>query len=356
MADQQDQSRTEQATPRRRDRAREEGQVVFSPDLSAGLMLLVVSLLGWLISTAQPHTMLAPFAEGFLHLEKRDWGHNETVLASQWLLTWLVTAVAIIGGITTGTTLLVTQLQSGFTVTTQPLVPKWEKLSLANGWQRLISIDSIIRGGMAIVKLATSIAVVYVLLWASIKNNQQLAAGISTSSASPFLSSLISAALGLSGVTLFWGIVDYGIRWLRHEQKLKMSRQEIKDEQKEDQIDPQIRGRMRRAQQAAAKRQRALQEVPSATMVITNPTHYAIALRYQTGTMSAPVIVAKGTDGFARKIAEMARLNGVPVFERKPLTRAIYAMADIGEEIPAPFYRAIAELLAHVYRIKGRTV
>ena len=89
-------------------------------------------------------------------------------------------------------------------------------------------------------------------------------------------------------------------------------------------------------------------------MVITNPTHYAVALKYQTGSMGAPIIIAKGTDAFARRIAETARKNGVPVFERKPLTRAIFAIADIGDEIPIEFYRAIAELLSNVYRIKGK--
>lgn len=353
MSDDQDQSRTEEATTRRRERAREEGQLIFSPDLSAGAMLSMVALCCSLFWEPIISYLSNPFREIFTHLAAREWNESLTVLSCQWLIFRLSTVTVIMGLLTTGTTLLVTQFQSGFTFTTQPFSPKWEKLSPAAGWTRLFSLESLVRGGLALLKLGSSTILVLCLLAHAVKNFRIAESGLTTTAMPVEQSLLLQLLLGLSGITLLWGLVDYGVRWIRHEQKLKMSKQEVKDEHKEDQVDPLIRSKIRRAQHEAARR-RSLQDVPQATLVITNPTHYAVALKYQSGGMSAPVVVAKGTDAFARRIAEAARKNGVPVFERKPLTRAIFALAEIGDEIPIDFYKAIAELLAQVYRLKGQ--
>ncbi|QDT32823.1 EscU/YscU/HrcU family type III secretion system export apparatus switch protein [Thalassoglobus polymorphus] len=368
MSETQDQNKTEEATPRKREHAREEGQVVFSPDLSAGVMLCTVSLFVFLFWEAALDLFSFPLTEAFSGLRLREWETVETILAGKWLLSRILICSGVVFTLTTGTALLASQLQSGPTMTFQPLAPKWDKISPASGWSRLLSLDSLFRGGLSILKLLSSIGISLLLFSIAIHEFRAQTAGLTSMNggtgpgvigagpAGPVLVEQVlihRLLLSLSGITLLWGIVDFAMRRFRHEQKLKMSKQEVKDEQKEDQVDPQIRNKMRRAQQEAAKR-RTLQEVPQATMVITNPTHYAVALKYQAGTMGAPVIVAKGTDAFARRIAEIARENGVPVFERKPLTRALFALADVGDEIPMEYYRAIAELLAHVYRIKGK--
>lgn len=354
MSDIQDQSRTEEATPRRRERARQEGQVLFSPDLSAGVMLSLVSVACYVFRGDLLALTTSPLVTTFQYLGMREWGMSETVLAGRWLIGHLFFMSGLVFVLTSGSALLITQLQSGFTITFQPLVPNWEKISPVAGWRKLISLDSLFRGLLAVCKLVTSLVVVVMLIRLAVEEFRVAAATAMEPAHNVVQRLLLRLLLTLSGVSLVWGIADYAMRFLRQEEKLKMSKQEVKDEQKEDQLDPQLKAKQRRLQQQMAARRRTLKEVPQATMVITNPTHYAIALKYQTGVMSAPVVIAKGTDEFALRIADTARRHGVPVLERKPLTRAIFALAEVGDEIPAVYYRAIAELLAHVYRLKGK--
>lgn len=157
----------------------------------------------------------------------------------------------------------------------------------------------------------------------------------------------------VAGAALTWGAADYGFRWYRNELKLRMTRDELKEEIKSESGDPHMKARIRRMQKEAAQR-KTLQDVPKATVVLTNPTHYAVALQYEAGVMNAPKVVAKGKGAFARRIAEIARENGVPVLERKPLARALYALGEVGKEIPVEYFRAVAEILAYVYKLKQR--
>ncbi|MCA8995955.1 MAG: EscU/YscU/HrcU family type III secretion system export apparatus switch protein [Planctomycetaceae bacterium] len=350
MSDEFDQNKTEEATPRRLERARDEGDVVFSPDLSGGIVLLAISVALWLFSSLVLQTFTGPFFESLPHLRRMDWTVATTNVLAQWFLSHFGVMTAVVGGIAMTAAIFSTQLQSGMTMTWQPLSPKWDRLSPTNGWNRLFSPESALRGGLSVLKLASTVAVVLLILRSFTSRWRE---NPFTSGASLSTGVFVPMLFGLAFITFSWGLVDYAFRWWRHQQKLKMSRQEIQDEQKDDQGDPQIRARMRRIQKETAMQRKALQEVPNATMVITNPTHYAVALRYESGKMNAPVVVAKGTDAVARRIAETARKHGIPVLERKPLTRAIFALADVGDEIPAEFYRAIAELLAHVYRLKN---
>ena len=286
-------------------------------------------------------------------LRRMDWGVPATLAAAQWFLSRAFATAGIVSCLAVLISLLATCLPSGFTLTFKPLTPNWEKISLTNGWDKLFSVESALRGGIATLKVCSAVAVVSGLLIYNTDEIRQIGqhgTALALVSTGHLLGQLM---LRLAAVALVWGFADFGLRHWRHEQKLKMSRQEIKDEQKDDQADPHIRARMRRVQIESIQR-RALADVPRATLVITNPTHFAVALKYESGRMNAPVVVAKGKDLFARRISSIAREHGVPVLERKPLTRAIYALAEIGDEIPFEFYRAIAELLAHVYRIKNQ--
>lgn len=338
------QSKTQAATPRRREQAKDEGQTVFSPGLAAGLTLGLTCLLCVMCWQSGWQSASASLRETLSNLRMRDWGVVETVLAGRWVGGHLIVLAGLLFAFTVPVAVVGTHFQSGLTLTWKPLTPNWSKLSPAAGWQRLFSLDSLMRGVLAVLQLAGSLGVAVCVFrgFVQLFRSQHIID----------LAPLVWLLIGLSAVTLVCGAVDYAFRWWRHEQKLRMSTQELKDEQKADQGDPQVRAQMRRMQQQRAKQQKMLDDVPTATMVITNPTHYAVALRYQTGRDAAPQIVAKGVDGFAQRIIEAAKLNGVPVFERKPLTRALFALADVGEEIPFEFYRAIAELLAHVYRLK----
>jgi flagellar biosynthetic protein FlhB len=347
-----DPNKTEAPTPRKREKAREEGQVVSSTDLNAAVSLLLIALAAiWLVPTmvGQMQTLLR---SRLLQLDGSQWSPAATVIAARWFAhhLWLITGGIVLGCL--GMQLALAQVQAGFLVTAKPLSPNWERLNPVQGWMRLWSLDSLTRGLLALVKVGTLVAITSLLLlmWRGrILVGTQGSLGQSMDTGWGLLVQLM---LWLSGAAFAWGAVDYGFRWFRLEQKLRMSREEVKDEQKEEQGDPQLKARMRRMQKEAAQR-KSLKDVPSASVVITNPTHYAVALRYEGGRMKAPQVIAKGSGAFARRIAEVAREHGVPVLERKPLTRALYALAKVGEEIPIEFYRAVAEILAHVYRLKN---
>ena len=351
MTEEFDQNKTEDPTPRRRERAREEGEVLFSPDLTSGVALLTMTFLAYLFGSQFVTLLSQPMEESFAQLRRLNWGVVETTAAAQWFLSRAMTTAGIVGGLSIVVALGMTQVQSGLTFTTKPISPNWEKISPTKGWTRLLSADSFFRGGLSLLKVGSSVMIAIVCLSLSFVAIRKLAALVATSAINSGSEVVVQLLLILACGSLVWGAVDYAFKRYRHELKLKMSKQEVKDEQKDDQGDPQIRARMRRAQLESLQRQ-ALKDVPRATMVITNPTHYAVALKYETGQMNAPVVIAKGKDLFARRIGAVAREHGVPVLERPPLTRAIFAMADIGDEIPVEFYRTIAELLAQVYRIK----
>ncbi|MGD9856721.1 MAG: flagellar biosynthesis protein FlhB [Planctomycetaceae bacterium] len=351
MADHSQESKTENATPRRREQAREEGQVLNSPDLQAAMQLLagagLLTLGGeWFVS------QLSQVTVGYLSkLPSPDWTASHTVRLGQMAAADLqrlclpfVLVILIIG-------VLAAFAQAG-PLTLVPLKLNWERMDPRSGWTRLFSMETTVRGLIAIGKAALITAVAVMLL----------AAGRRAIGAMGFQS--FPAACGdawevcqrllltLAGLTLGTGVIDFGFKWYRHEQRLKLSRQELKEEQKEETGDPHLRARVRKLQQQAALT-KGLKDVPRATVVLTNPTHLAIALRYEHGITSAPLVLAKGEGLIALRIRRIAEEHGIPVQERRPLVRALYKLVEVGQEIPVEFYQAIAEILSAIYRARN---
>jgi flagellar biosynthetic protein FlhB len=353
MAEGFDPNKTEAPTPRRREKAREEGQVVFSPDLnSAAALLLAASAALWLapMICAQLQSLLRTRVQ---MLDGANWDIAATILSVRWLVNYLW---AIAGGVAIsflGLSLLLSQAQTGFLVAFKPLSPNWERLDPVQGFQRLWSTDSAMRGLLAVVKLLTLGSVATALFFAWQGAIQSGTRGPLDQSIQVGWKMTAQMMLCLAGAAFVWGVADYGFRWWRNEQKLRMTKEELKDEHKEEQGDPQLKARIRRMQREASQR-KTLKEIPKATVIIANPTHFAVALKYEAGRMKAPKVVAKGKGAFARQIKKIAQEHGVPVLERKPLARALYALAKVGHEIPMEFYRAVAEILAYVYRIKNQ--
>ncbi|MCA9218086.1 MAG: EscU/YscU/HrcU family type III secretion system export apparatus switch protein, partial [Planctomycetales bacterium] len=258
----------------------------------------------------------------------------------------LVTVAGLVG---IGTTFL----QVGPSVSTEALNMDWSKLSPAKGMSRLFSMRSAIRAIMMILKMSASVVVLMWVLssyWGEIRQLGILALPSSLSAA---WNISLSIVITLAGAYLVIGGFDYTYQRVQHEQDLKMTRQEIREEQKEQEVDANLRARIRRIQREWAK-QTMLRQVPTASVVLTNPTHYAVALRYDRSSKSAPIVVAKGTDALARRIIKIAKENGVTVLERKPLARALYAMVEVNQEIPPQLYKAIAEILAFVLGLRRR--
>jgi len=351
MSEDSELSKTEDPTPRRLEQAREEGQVAFSPDLNSASALLVAAVAAMWVLPTMGGQLKSLMRNRILTLDGSFWNEASTVIATRWLFqnVWLVAGGLSIVFLVLN--LILSQAQAGFLFSTKPLQPKWDRLNPVQGLQRLFSLDSVVRGIQAVIKVVTLSTVAFVLFWLWFETVRTATGGTLEQSVAVGWQLIVQVMLSLAGAAFVWGVGDYLFRWYRLQQKLKMTLQQVKDEAKEEQGDPLLKGQIRKRQREAAQR-KSLRDVPKASVVITNPTHYAVALQYEPGKMKAPKILAKGSDAFARRIAQVARENGVPVLERKPLTRALYALGKVGEEIPMEFYRAVAEILAQVFKLK----
>lgn len=342
--------RTEAPTPRRRTEARERGQIPRSLDLTAALALLggLVVLNGF--GASMFGSMLALTRElgdardaGVEHVATWLWraAHAAATMTLPFLA--MLAVLALVGGL----------LQTGGVVTWARLEWKLDALNPANGLRRLFSADSLQRLAMSVLKLG----VVAGVAWFTVAGQVAPVLGSGNSTALGVLHMgcqlVFTLALRMALVLLLLGLVDYFYQWWRIEKSLKMTRQEVRDELKNLDGDPLMRQRRRQAHARLAL-QRLNQDVPKADVVVSNPTEFAVALRYVEGEMAAPRVIAKGQDLLALRIRQIAQRHRVPIVQRPPLARALYAAVDVGQEIPQRFYRAVAEVLAYVYQVSKR--
>ena len=342
--------RSEEPTPRRVQEAREEGRIPRSTDLTAAVALLG----GLLLLKMLGDRMLA----GLLNLTRtvgedpdvrteglEPWIGRIALAAFRLLLPFL--------GLLTVITVAGTVLQSGLPLSFKRLVPKLDKLSPGTGLRRVVSLDSLTRLGMGVFKMIVVAAVAYFAIAGDI--NAVLAVGTLHPAGALSMSSALAYKMALSvGLALLaLALVDYLYQRWNWWRNLKMTKQEIKEELKRMEGDPQMRGRRRRVQMQLAM-QRLSVDVPKADVVVTNPTEYAVALQYDERTMGAPRVAAKGADLLALRIRQIAQQHGIPIVQRPPLARALYAAVEVGQDVPPAFYRAVAELLAYVYQLTGR--
>lgn len=351
MAEETAGERTEKATPRRREKAREKGQVARSQEVSSFFVLLAGAIM--LVGTSghmldmlgretryllgQAHFLKPTSLGGIAYLLS---GGGESFLLTIAPLACFILVAAVIGNI----------LQVGFQLTPAALAFRWNRLNPVSGAKRFFQK----RAFFDLFKNLLKVGMIGLLGWAVIRG---LLADIDASAIQPLAAILDLARTGylkLMGVLLGFlallALLDWIFQKQQHESELKMSRQEVKQEHKEFEGDPQIKARVRALQYEAARR-RMLAEVPRADVVVTNPTHYAVALKYEPGR-AAPVVVAKGADLLAAKIRETARRARVPVVENKAVARALYALVEVGRPIPESLYQAVAEILAYVYRLR----
>jgi flagellar biosynthetic protein FlhB len=249
--------------------------------------------------------------------------------------------------------LLSNLLQVGFLMTGQPLRPNLNKINPLTGFSRVFNSRTLVQLVMNLLKLALVCFVAYVSVrgkWSAILLALEAAGG----EQAVLLSQVVyGVGLRMALVLLVLALLDYGYQRLRHEKDLRMTKEEVKEEMRRMEGDPIIKQRRRRMQFAAAM-QRIRKNVPTADVVVTNPTELAIAIKYDAESMRAPTVVAKGRGLLAQKIREIAIQHGVPIVEKKPLAQALYKTVEVGQEVPEQFYKAIAEILAYVYELSGR--
>jgi flagellar biosynthetic protein FlhB len=344
--------RTEAPTPRRRQEARSKGQVARSQDLTAAVVLVAafatLRLFGphlWRTLLAVVSISLSPDSPMRLDEMPMFAGAVGTELAKRLAPLFVVLFLAAV---------VVLYAQVGLLFTWQPLMPSLAKINPLNGFARLFSLRSV----MAAVTSFAKLILVGVVAYFTIAHG---AASILHSFTFGFhdvvrLGCALTFELGmkLSVALLILALLDFAWQRFRHERDLRMTKEEVKDELRSMEGDPSIKRRRRQLQLQMAM-QRLRKDVPKADVVVTNPTHLAVAIAYDAETMIAPKVVAKGADEIALRIRQIAAEFGIPIVERKPLARALYDTVDVGQYIPEQFYRAIAEILAYIYELTGRS-
>ncbi len=355
MPEQDFQERTEKATPRRRRKAREEGQVARSQEInSAGVILvgfvalyLMGPYLGPQISGLMKYTMAnAPTIASTDPTFFKVFGDNMLKF-----FTILLPIFAVMTAVAFG----VNVVQVGFMVTPKALEPKFDKLDLVKGLKRILSLKSVVQLIRDSLKLIVVGFVAYLAIKGEFDSFFLLPDQTVTQMAITMGKLALKLALKISLVILVLAFLDYLYQRYEFEKSIRMSKQELKDEYKDTEGSPQIKARVRQLQREMS-RSRMMKAVPTADVVVTNPTQLAVALKYDADKANAPFVVAKGERLIAQKIKEIAKKHDIPVVENKPLARALFKMCDIGQVIPSNLYRAVAEVLAYVYRLKGKVV
>ena len=350
--------KTEPATAKKLKDAREDGKVTKSKELTAAFDLIVLFLVLKIFISFVGERLVGIFDYVYSRMPdflKINSTGVSSVAASHYmadiLLQMLLTMLPFLlfGFVIT---FLVSVVQVGWKVTGKPLKPDLNKFNPINGFKRIISKDSLFELLKSIIK----IAVIFWVAYSRVKNHKEelfILYEIPLNQAIALIGSvIIDTGLYISIVYLVIGFADFAYQKHKFNEDMKMTKQEVKDEFKNTEGDPQIKGRQRRKMQETSQR-RMMHDVPKADVVITNPTHLAVAVKYDADVNTAPVVLAKGEEYVAQKIKEVARENNIEIVENKPLARMLYHNVDIGAEIPPELYQAVAEVLAAIYKARN---
>ncbi|MDP6431590.1 MAG: flagellar biosynthesis protein FlhB [SAR324 cluster bacterium] len=354
MADQQGQEKTEAPTEKKRRESREEGQVAFSKELPSAALLAGILLT--LIATSP--LILDAFREMTTQIFREISKTDELSIGSLYdlsgeIFSTLLPAFAPFAAIIVLVGILASVLQVGVQITLKAIAPKFNKISPLTGLKRLFSTQSLADFLKSMAKLIIVGIVGYITYMDKITELN----GLSVATPEAILEYNFTVVAEVSGKIVLAlvaiAIFDYLYQRWHHEKQLMMTKQEVKEETKQTEGDPQLKARIRQIQREMSNA-RMMQEVPKADALIVNPTHFSVAILYDRDVMEAPEVTAKGTDHMALRMRTAARENSVPILERPELARDLYANVEIGETIPERFYKAIAEILAFVYRLRRR--
>ena len=344
------QERTEKATPKKREDARKKGQIARGAELPAAFGFIAVLFTLNILSQDildKIGNYIKKTAEKIAAPQTFALGDVQDFLVEFAKILALISVPIIIVGFTAG--LAGNFAQGGFSISAEALTPKADKFNPVANIKRVFGLDSVVNLLKSTFKLLIIGAVAYTVLSPAITSAPKLIHAPLPTIILSLGEILYSLALRCGLVMLVFAGIDYGYSWYKNEKSMRMTKQEIRDEYKEQEGDPLIKQQRRRAARALMQK-RSLGEVPSATVVITNPTHISIALRYDRDKDAAPIVVAKGADNMAAKIREIAKENNIPLVENKPLARALYKAVEPNQIIPLEFFGVVAEILAFVFR------
>lgn len=344
--------KTEEATPKRQAEARKKGQVAKSMEINS-VFVIVAAFLTLKILGSYIYDQLAGYMKFiFSNLVLPD--ITITSIENIFIgfgLVFLKTAMPVMCVIVV-VALAINFMQVGFAFSLEPLMPNFDKINPISGFGRLFSKRSLVELCKALLKIGIVGGFVYRFM---IKQTGQVPSLISAElidSLHLTASLILDLVFNVSTVMFILGVFDYMYQWWQNKESMKMSKEDVKQEHKQSEGDPHIKGKIKQRQRAMSM-QRMMQDVPKADVIVTNPTHFAVALKYDKD-MAAPIVVAKGQNLIAQKIKEIAKEHKVVIVENKMLARALYASVEISQSVPHELYQAVAEVLAYVYKLKKR--
>lgn len=345
--------KTEKATPRKKQDARKKGQVAKSSEIPGAFVLLAAFLALMMFGSFYKERTVNLFKDFLMHWLTLDVTQQSVIKMFGSVALQVAIILAPIFGAVVVVALAANYMQVGFLFTGESLKPKFSKIDPIKGFKNIFAMRSLVEMLKSIFKLLVIALVVYLTLNSALGNISKMGRlGVEQTFA---YTSKLTMELGIkiSAALIVLAAFDFMYQRYSHAKSLRMSKQDIKDEYKKMEGDPLIKGKIRERQRRMAM-QRMMQEIPKADVIITNPTHFAVALKYDGSEMDAPQVIAKGQDYLALRIREIAKEHGVITMENKPLARALFQRTEIGDSIPADLFQAVAEVLAYVYKLKGK--
>ena len=351
MAEDSDLERTEPASPRRLEQAREEGDVPRSRELATCTILLGAGLGLWFLGEGMTRRLHHMLASGLSFDRERAFDFNLLLMHLGAELVDVLITFAPLAGLLLLAALGSPLLIGGWLFSTKALQPNFERLNPLNGLGNMFSLHSAVALLKAIAKAILVGVVSWIVVSRQIDTMLALTVEPLKDGASHLTHLLLTSFIAIVCALVIIAMIDAPYQMWHYANKLKMTREELRQEAKEQDGDPQIKARIRQMQREMARR-RMMAEVPTADVVVTNPTHYAVALKYAEGKMGVPKVVAKGADEVAAKIRELAAEHNVSLLEAPPLARALYKHTELGDQIPEALYTAVAEVLAYVFQLR----
>lgn len=352
MAEGSDQEKTEPASPRRLEQAREEGDVPRSRELATCTVLLAAGMGLWITGDKLVREINRMLASGMAFDRSEVFDFNLLLMRIATDLVDLLIAFAPVALLVVIAALASPLLIGGWLFSGKALMPNFGRMNPMKGLGNMISA----RAGVELIKAILKAILVGTVSWLVVSSRMESMLQLSVEPltiGSAHLADLIfTGFITIVASLVVIALIDAPYQMWHYANKLKMTREELKQEAKDSDGNPQIKGKIRQLQREMA-RKRMMSEIPTADVVVTNPTHYAVALKYTEGKMGAPKVVAKGADDVAAKIREIAAENNVPLLEAPPLARALYTHTELGDQIPEGLYTAVAEVLAYVFQLKA---
>ena len=351
MAEDSDLEKTEEATPKRLEKAREEGQVARSLELTTFSVMLVAAA-GLLFMGADMMDKLMRIMKAGMQMERDLAFQTDLMLNRLYELAFEgLISIAPILFLLLVVAFFAPMLLSGWMFSTKALMPKFDRINPFKGLARIFSVNSLVELVKAILKTVLIGSVAALVIW----HNKEAVMALLTVSIDSGISRtgefLAMSFLLIVGAMMLVVVIDVPYKIWEHAKQQRMTKEDIRKENKDSEGDPFVKARIRGLQREAARR-RMMSEIPKADVIVTNPTHYAVALRYQSNSMRAPKVVAKGVHLLAARIREIAEAHRIPILEAPPLARALYHHAELESEIPEKLYTAVAEVLAYVFQLR----